>query len=252
MEVALPEKLVSALRAVRSVGVITGAGISAESGIPTYRGKGGIYDDPEEGDRTIEALSAPTMRADPDRTWRAIGKIASAAGDAQPNAGHLALVEMERRVERFTLLTQNVDGLHRRAGSRNVIDIHGDTFNLLCTACAWRGPLADPRGIERAPRCPKCRAVVRPDVVLFGEMLPVDKLARLQAEFFQNPQDVVISVGTSAMFPYIVQPVLIAAQAGRLTIEINPDETDISGFVHYHLRQPAGVALPAIAAALSH
>jgi NAD-dependent deacetylase len=88
-------------------------------------------------------------------------------------------------------------------------------------------------------------------VVLFGEMLPVDKLARLQAEFFQNPPEVVISVGTSAMFPYIVQPMLVAAQAGRLTIEINPDETDISELVDFHLREPAGVALPAIAAALS-
>jgi NAD-dependent deacetylase len=220
-----------------------------------------------------EALSAPTMRDDPDRTWRAIGKIASAAGNAQPNAGHFALVEIEKRLERFVLLTQNVDGLHRRAGSRNVIDIHGDTFNLLCTSCAWRGGL-DPKGLApfspgdpaqivkaspakkvpdpfTSPRCPKCRAVVRPDVVLFGEMLPVDKLARLQAEFFQNPPEVVISVGTSAMFPYIVQPMLVAAQAGRLTIEINPDETDISELVDFHLREPAGVALPAIAAALS-
>lgn len=269
----LPGSLKAAIAGARSVGVITGAGISAESGIPTYRGKGGIYDDPEEGDRTIEALSAPTMRDDPDRTWRAIGKIAQAAGDAQPNAGHLALVEIERRVERFVLLTQNVDGLHRRAGSRNVIDIHGDAFSLLCTACNWRGGLApfspgenpreekDPPAkkapdpfsgpITKAPRCPDCGEVVRPDVVLFGEMLPPKKLARLQAEFLRDPPEVVISVGTSAMFPYIVQPVLIAAQLGRVTIEINPEETEISEFVSFHLRAKAGEALPQIATGLA-
>ncbi|MBE7492790.1 MAG: NAD-dependent protein deacylase [Planctomycetes bacterium] len=261
---ALPEALLVALRDVRSVGVITGAGISAESGIPTYRGKGGIYDDPDEGDRTVEALSAPTLQSDPDRTWRALFQIAGAAVNARPNAGHTAIVEIERKAERFVLLTQNVDGLHRLAGSRNIIDIHGDAFELICMSCGKQNQFNDPRtgattgqGLDihrcaaagRAPRCP-CGGVYRPEVVLFGEMLPEDKLRRLYAELLDNPPDLVISVGTSAMFPYIVQPMLVARMAGKLTIEINPEPTEISDFVAFHLKAKAGDALPAIAAAL--
>jgi NAD-dependent deacetylase len=261
----LPARLVDCLRGVRSVGVITGAGISAESGIPTYRGKGGIYDDPEEGDRTIEALSAPTLISDPDRTWRALYQIAGAAAGAVPNAGHAAIVEIEAAVERFVLLTQNVDGLHRMAGSRNIIDIHGDAFSLLCTGCGRENRFADPRAPlacadhlsiademkrGRAPRC-RCGKAYRPQVVLFGEMLPGDKLARLYNEFYTNPPELVISVGTSNMFPYIVEPVVVAARAGRLTIEVNPEPTTISDLVDYHLQAPAGVVLPAIVRALA-
>jgi NAD-dependent deacetylase len=256
----LPAGLADRLRGVRSVGVITGAGISAESGIPTYRGKGGIYDDPNEGDRTIEALSAPTLISDPDRTWRALYQIAGAAAGAAPNAAHAAIVEIERRAERFVLLTQNVDGLHRLAGSRNIIDIHGDAFSLLCTGCGRQNRFADPRAPlacadhlciademkrGRAPRC-RCGKVYRPEVVLFGEMLPGDKLARLHNEFYANPPECVISVGTSNMFPYIVEPVVVAARAGRLTIEVNPEPTTISDLVDYHLKASAGDALPAI------
>jgi NAD-dependent deacetylase len=260
----LPAGLADRLRGVRSVGVITGAGISAESGIPTYRGRGGIYDDPDEGDRTIEALSAPTLISDPDRTWRALYQIAGAAAGAAPNAAHAAIVEIERRAERFVLLTQNVDGLHRMAGSRNIIDIHGDAFSLLCTGCGRQNRFADPRAPlacadhlciademkrGRAPRC-RCGKVYRPEVVLFGEMLPGDKLARLHNEFYANPPELVISVGTSNMFPYIVEPVVVAARAGRLTIEVNPEPTTISDLVDYHLQAAAGAALPAIVEAL--
>ena len=264
MTFKLPDGLADRLRGVRSVGVITGAGISAESGIPTYRGKGGIYDDPEEGDRTIEALSAPTLRSDPDRTWRALYQVAGAAAGAKPNAGHDAIVEIERLVDRFVLLTQNVDGLHRMAGSRNIIDIHGDAFSLVCIGCGRKNRFADPRAplacadhlrIEdqmkrcRAPMC-RCGKVYRPEVVLFGEMLPAEKIARLYDEFYTNPPECVISVGTSNMFPYIVEPVVVAARAGRLTIEINPEPTTISELVDYHLQAPAGTALPTLALAV--
>jgi len=261
----LPQGLQRARRGVRSVGVITGAGISAESGIPTYRGKGGIYDDPQQGDRTIEALSAHTLAADPDRTWRALYQIAGAALAALPNAGHAAIAKIEDAANRFVLLTQNVDGLHRLAGSRNVIEIHGDAFEVICTACGKANQFNDPRtgtmapqrldmqacmAAGKAPRC-TCGGVYRPAVVLFGEMLPEEKIARLYAELLDNPPDLVISVGTSAMFPYIVQPMLVAASAGKLTIEINPEPTDISDFVAFHIKESAGRALPAIAAALT-
>ncbi|MBX3460967.1 MAG: NAD-dependent protein deacylase [Planctomycetes bacterium] len=259
MSFELPQDLKARLCGLASIGVITGAGISAESGIPTYRGKGGIYDDPEQGDRTIEALSAPTLRMDPDRAWQAIAKIAGAAHGAKPNAAHYALVEIERKASRFFLLTQNVDGFHAQAGSRNLIDIHGDTFKLLCMQCGWRGELGRVAGHEpciqtivatgKAPLC-RCGGTIRPDVVFFGEMLPMAKVLRLHAEFYDNPPEAVISVGTSSMFPYIVEPVLLAAQRGKLTIEINPEETEISAHVDFHLKAKAGEALTAIAHAL--
>ena len=125
----LPQDVVSALADVRSAGVITGAGVSVESGIQPYRGEGGLYDDPDEGDRTVEALTGSTLQRDPDRTWRAIVKLARQAKDARPNPGHEALVRMEESLDRFVLLTQNVDGLHQLAGSRNVIAIHGNVFD---------------------------------------------------------------------------------------------------------------------------
>lgn len=247
----LPEDLIKALARVRSVGTITGAGISAESGVPTYRGKGGLYDDPEEGDRTIEALSAPTLARDPDRTWRVISALAQRCLEAKPNAGHYALAEIEAKVERFCLLTQNVDGLHGRAGSKNIIDIHGDRLATACMDCGVEGRLTDPGMIRGTPRCPVCNGRLRPGVVLFGEMLPVEKVARIEREFYAHVPDCVMIVGTTAQFPYIVMPVLAAAQAGKLTIEINPEETDISPAVDFTLRGKAGEFLPAIAAAIS-
>jgi NAD-dependent deacetylase len=156
------------------------------------------------------------------------------------------------------LLTQNVDGLHRLAGTRNIIDIHGDAFSLVCTGCGRRTRFADPRAplaceghlsIEeevkrgRAPRC-RCGKPYRPEVVLFGEMLPPEKINRIYEEFYLDPPEVVITVGTSNMFPYIIEPVVVAARAGRLTIEINPDATAISTIVDYHLKAMAGAALP--------
>jgi NAD-dependent deacetylase len=239
-----------ALGRVRSVGAITGAGVSAESGIPTYRGKGGIYDDPVEGDRTVEALSGWTLARDPDRTWRAIAALARHARGAFPNAGHLALVEIERRAERFCLLTQNVDGLHRRAGSSNVIDIHGDIFATRCTGCGRRDRKDDIDRLAAAPRCAACAAVLRPDAVLFGEMLPADKVARMHAELVAASPELVLVAGTSALFPYIVSPVEHACRRGRLTVEVNPEPTALSDLVDFALRGPAGDLLPLVAAAL--
>ena len=249
----LPTRLLAALSSIRSAGVITGAGVSAESGIPTYRGDGGIYDDPLEGDRTVEALSGTTLQSDPDRTWRAVAKLAQLAGRARPNPAHHAIVEMERKLERFVLLTQNVDGLHQAAGSRNVIAIHGGVFDTRCMACGRRGRIRPEAlaGMEAAPRCDECGGVMRPDAVLFGEMLPTGEVARLEQEFFERPPDLVLVVGTTAMFPYIAQPVVHARQLGRLTVEVNPERTYLSDSVEFFVRAKAGEAMPLIAAATS-
>ncbi|MCZ6787459.1 MAG: NAD-dependent protein deacylase [Planctomycetota bacterium] len=248
----LPDGLRRKLAGVRSMGAITGAGVSSESGIPTYRGQGGLYDDPAEGDRTQKALTGSTLLRDPDRTWRAVAGLARLSTDAHPNAGHEALVSMEQRTESFVLLTQNVDGLHQAAGSRNVIDIHGHVFDTLCMGCGARGNLEREilPTLEAAPACPSCGGTLRPDVVLFEEMLPVDKLARIQKEFYDSVPDLVLAAGTTALFPYIAEPVLFARRSGKLTIEVNPEPTVLSDAVDFSLRGPAGEFLPQIAAEL--
>ncbi len=250
---ALPDALIETLRSTRSVAAVTGAGISAESGIQTYRGSGGLYDDPVEGDRTMEALSAPTIATDPDRTWRAISRMAEQACHATPNAGHEALVEIERSVDDFVILTQNVDGLHRAAGSQNVIEVHGTVFHTTCMSCSDSRPFERNRylGLAVAPRCEECDGILRPDVVLFGEFLPVEASRRMQAEFDHELPDVVLGIGTSSMFPYIVAPVLRAAQQGKVSVEINPEETDVSAAYTHVLRGTAGEVLPLIAEVLA-
>ncbi len=248
----LPADLAEALAGVRSVGVITGAGISAESGVPTYRGVGGVYDDPEEGDRVVEALSGSTLVRDPDRTWRAVTALARMTVDAAPNEAHHALVRMEAALDRFVILTQNVDGLHHLAGSRHIIDIHGDVLATRCIRCDETGRLsrAAVAELERTPECGSCGANLRPDAVLFGEMLPQKKVYRMQEAFYADPPELVLVIGTSAIFPYIAAPVIDAAREGRMTIEVNPEPTNLSSIVRWSLRGPAGTWVPRIAAAL--
>ena len=248
----LPTDLRERLAAVRTVGAITGAGVSAGSGIRTYRGAGGLYDDPEEGQSTVEALSHPTLLRDPDRTWRALAGLAREAQGARPGPAHYALAAIEHRTERFVLLTQNVDGLHQAAGSRNVIDIHGGLDTATCTRCERRREIAwaELASLTRAPRCAACGAALRPDAVLFGELLPTDKLERIHDEFGRRTPDLVLVAGTSALFPYIQEPVAIARRRGRLTIEINPEPTELSRIVDRVLRGPANLWLPLVSGAL--
>lgn len=248
----LPPRLQTELRVVRSVGVITGAGVSAESGIRTYRGQGGLYDDPAEGDRTVEALTGTTLQTDPDRTWRAVADLARMSGGAEPNAAHHAIAAIERKVERFALLTQNVDGLHGDAGSENVIEIHGNVRRTLCMACGARGRLAreELAALAAAPTCTGCGGTLRPDVILFGETLPLEETQRMRQAFTVRIPDLVITAGTTALFPYIQAPILLARQVGHVTVEVNPERTDLSGVVDWFLQGKAGDILPGIADAL--
>ncbi len=241
------DRVVDLLGDCRSLLFITGAGISADSGLPTYRGIGGLYDVDltEDGLAIEDILSGPMIRQDPELTWKYLIQIARAARGSRYNRGHEVIAEMEQHFERVWTLTQNVDGFHRAAGSRNLIEIHGDLHDIYCTACGYRRHVDDYDALALPPRCPECRGILRPDVVLFGEFLPPDKVQTLFAEC-RRGFDAVFSVGTSSVFPYIVEPVRQAQLRGRPTIEINPGESAISRLVDVKLTLRAAVALDAI------
>ena len=226
---------------------VTGAGISADSGLPTYRGVGGLYEDlnTEEGVPIEVLLSGETFARRPDLTWKYIGQIEEACRHAKCNGAHRFMARLECVLDRVCVLTQNVDGLHRQAGSEAVIDIHGDIHHLLCTRCEHGFSVEDYAGLAMPPHCGRCDGLVRPDVVLFGEMLPVDKIERLRREVEQG-FDVVFSIGTSSLFPYIAAPLLRAKAQGQPTVEINPAETGLSGEVDVKLALGAEAACEGI------
>jgi len=225
---------------------VTGAGISADSGLPTYRGVGGLYEGglTETGVPIEEALSGPMFRRNPDLTWRHILEIERACRGARPNRGHEVIAELEQHIE-VIVVTQNVDGLHRAAGSSRVFEFHGTIHRLRCTACRWRLEAPDYEALNPLPRCPECQAIVRPDVVLFNEMLPTDVMDAWQREAALG-FDVVFSVGTSSAFPYVAEPVVSAAREGVPTVEINPSPTALSALVDVHLPARAATALDAV------
>jgi NAD-dependent deacetylase len=229
---------------------ITGAGISADSGLPTYRGVGGLYDGGKTEDGLpIETMLSGTMLRDrPELTWKYMRRIERACRGAEPNRGHQILAELERRIAKVVIFTQNVDGFHRAAGSTNVIEIHGNLHDLRCTSCDWREHVADFSKLGALPRCPTCKSIVRPDVVLFGEPLPHGPFNRFEDEMAKG-FDVVFSIGTSALFPYIARPVLVAKSEGIPTVEINPGDTDLSTLVDIRIKATALTALKAISAA---
>lgn len=235
------------LSTARSALFITGAGISADSGLPTYRGVGGLYNGvvTDEGLSIEEALSGEVFSLRPDITWKYLIQIERNCRGAQPNAAHKAIACLERNLDQVLVFTQNVDGLHRQAGSMGLIEIHGNLQALRCTGCKHEEPSPDFAGREVPPRCPACGAVLRPKVVLFGEALPEAELDRF-IEALQHGFDIVFSIGTSSVFPYITQPVVFAASAGIPTVEINPAATQLSELVDYYLPLGAAEAMTAI------
>ena len=239
--------VVELLRGAQSLLFVTGAGLSADSGLPTYRGIGGLYndDDVESGLPIEELLSGRQFRANPARTWKYLAEVGKAGIGRTPNRGHKVIAEMERHFPRVWVLTQNVDGFHRAAGSQNVIDIHGDLKFLRCTACDHQREAGDYTQLPLPPTCEKCAAVLRPNVVLFGESLPPQAVATLQREM-RAGFDVVFSVGTTSVFPYIAGPVLDAHHRRKASVEINPGETDVSEYATVKLPMKAAVALHAI------
>lgn len=237
------------LRDAEATLFVTGAGLSADSGLPTYRGVGGLYEREltDEGIPIEVALSGEMLGHRPDLSWKYLWEIGAACAGATFNRGHEVIAEVERRKPGTWVLTQNVDGFHHAAGSRNLIEVHGRMSTLTCVECdhvTTAEAMLESYGgePELPPRCPECRGVVRPDVVLFGEMLPANAIAQLDALADREP-DLVIVVGTSGVFPYVVDPVLRASAAGATTVEINPVESAVSGIVEHRIAGTAAETL---------
>ena len=226
--------------------VITGAGVSAESGIPTFRGKDGYW-------RNLDPAKLATPEAfanDPELVWQWYRERRQRIRMAQPNPAHKAIVKLAAQAEEFLLVTQNVDNLHLRAewdgqrlSAEKIVQIHGDIFVTKCSRCAFsrREPQLEQ---DELPKCEICSALMRPGVVWFGEQLDAREIERVENYLAGGSCDVVIVAGTTAAFGYIIDWALRAR--GRQLIEVNPDQTSLSTFVTQLIREPAGVALPRI------
>ena len=252
--------------------VVTGAGVSAESGIPTFRGKDGYW-------RNLDPAKLATPEAfarDPELIGEWYRERRERIRNAQPNAAHKAIAKLAQHADEFLLITQNVDDLHARAGmpKEKMVQIHGDIFVTRCSrcefSCAGRGGSPEPPGAcavqppkERLrsiaptsdknanlPRCPECEASMRPGVVWFGEQLPWSEVKRVENYLDRGACDLVIVAGTTATFGYIIDWALRAPRDGGELIEVNPEETSLSQFATQLVREPAAVALPRIVDAL--
>ena len=230
----------AAVAAARSVAVLTGAGVSAESGIPTFRSNGGYW----QSLRFEDLASAEGFHRDPKMVWQWYEERRRGIARAEPNAGHCALARLEAAKETFTLVTQNVDDLHSRAGSRNILRLHGDVFLVRCLRCEKEfiesGPLT-----ELPPLC-DCGGMLRPGVVWFGETLPDGAMKR--AALATQMAEVFLVVGTSAQVYPAAGLITLALEARRTIIEINPEVTDFSDYVSIALRGASAELLPRLVA----
>ena len=245
--------------------VLTGAGVSAESGIPTFRGKDGYW-------RNLNPAKLATPEAfanDPRLVWEWYRERRQRIRNAQPNPAHKAIAKLAQHAQEFLLVTQNVDDLHARAGSskEKMVQIHGDIFVTRCSRCDFgrrehppsfnygvAGPPSQGYGVagEREeeevdlPRCPRCEGLMRPGVVWFGEQLPWSELQRVENYLEDGPCDFVIIVGTTATFGYIIDWALRAIASDGDLVEVNPEETPLSQFATQRVRGRAALALPRI------
>jgi NAD-dependent deacetylase len=243
-EPVLPGEAVAALRAASRVAVLTGAGISAESGIPTFReAMTGLWSE----FRAEELATAGGFRRNPDLVWNWYRTRRHRIAEAEPNPGHLALVAMERAVPDFSLITQNVDGLHARAGSRDPIELHGNIGRIRCFDCAR--PATGFADGERVPRCVACGGMLRPDVVWFGELLPEVAMARARDAALSA--DVFLSVGTSNLVEPAASLPWLAGRQGATVLVVNTSaEGQRTGRHILHLLGSAARVLPALVRAV--
>lgn len=222
--------------------VLTGAGISLDSGIPTFRGPGGLW----EGFRAEELATPQAFALDPARVWRWYRWRAAQYGDCQPNPGHDVIVHLEGLFERFLLATQNVDGLHPRAGSEALVELHGTITKMRCEICGQLAPFPAPVATNEdpVPLCGGCHGRMRPHILWFGEQYWPGVLERAMAA--ARDAEVVLVVGTSGQ---VWPPAMLALQAqreGAFLIDVNPEVTEISRAADVHLSGPSGEVLPQV------
>src|SRR5262249_19549974 len=233
------ERAAGFLRAAERIAVLTGAGVSAESGLATFRGAGGLW----EGHRVEEVATPFAFQRDPALVWRFYNMRRANLLTVQPNPGHRAVADLEERLgpDRFTLITQNVDGLHRAAGSRRVLELHGNLHRVRCTHCNLR---EDRPGetLPELPRCPACDHLLRPDIVWFHQMLPEDVWLEAEAAVSQSQCSIV--AGTSAVVYPAAGLIDVAREAGAHVIEVNLEATAASHAADVSLYGPSGRLLP--------
>jgi len=241
---AVSPDLARRISAARSIVAFTGAGVSAESGVPTFRGTDGIWSKlkPEE----LASMNA--FLKNPGMVWEWYAHRKKIMSGITPNPGHNALVRMENLAPSFALITQNIDNLHRRAGSRRIYELHGNIERNYCMKCGAAYGSEFTVAENRLPLCPSCGGLVRPDVVWFGEMLPEDEWnASVRAA---EGADLFMSIGTSAaVYPAASLP-LIARRSGAYIVEINPEPTPLTPQADEFLQGPSGVILPLLADAM--
>ena len=229
------EAISDKLKNSKDIVFVTGAGISQESGIPTFRGKDGLW-------RKYDPMTLATIDAfyqNPKLVWEWYEERRQNILSAKPNPGHFSIAELEK-YRKVSVLTQNIDGLHQRAGSTSVYELHGSIITIKCTVCDFRDTITS--SFSQLPPICKCGNILRPDVVWFGEALPQDiwKSAIEQA----SSCDIMIVVGTSlAVSPANLLPVY-AKENGATLIEVNPDETSMTDIMDLSLRSSAAKALP--------
>lgn len=239
----ISDKLIDLLRSKVSTVVLTGAGVSAESGVPTFRGEDGIW----KKFNAMELASVEGFMSNPKLVWEWYLFRRNVISNVKPNPGHLTLAAMENSITNFTLVTQNVDNLHREAGSRNIIELHGNISRNKCFKCGQ--PLEnmeiDP---DNLPLC-DCGGQIRPDVVWFGEMLPAEAI--LTAERKSEQADLFFSIGTGAeIFPAAQLP-FVAKQTGAYLVEVNLTPTNVTAVADEVFQGKSGEILPEIWRAVS-
>ncbi len=232
------------LRGGRPLAILTGAGVSAESGLPTFRGPGGLW----EGNRPEDLATPSAFFADPVKVWRFYEWRREKVRGVRPNEAHLSIARLEGLLPRMTLITQNVDGLHQAAGSRRLIELHGTVMLDRCSGCGRVTPAPPGPHTALPPRCLVCGSLLRPGVVWYGESLPEE--AWREAESAAEESAVFLVVGTSSVVAPASTLGVIAARAGAHLFEINPEATPIAPLAEGTFRTSASEAMAAVARAL--
>lgn len=231
------DKLLQRLQHAYSVTVLTGAGISAESGVPTFRGKDGLWKN-----RDVQQLATQqALKMDPELFWQFYNWRRELLKTVKPNLGHYALVDLENHFEDFTLITQNVDGLHRLAGNKKVEELHGNIHKTFCNDCQYEAVSTDELN-ESVPKCPKCDGFMRPGVVLFGESLSPKTLANAQDS--AATCEICFSIGTSSLVEPAASLPYVAKGNGAYLVEINLERTPLSGHADEVILGKSGEILP--------